>query len=107
MTTNNKEPLLHKWLRYSKRIAMIGIIQWLVIAMITLIIVIITMFFGVSLDEYTTPVMKNTLTASSCIAVSTASAYYAHSAYEKKIEQMINSSINYTDTEDENEEVQG
>lgn len=85
--TEQKETLLHRWLRYSKRIALVGLVQWIIVAAIAFGVVFITMCFDIQLDDYNSSIVRNVVTASSGLAVTTSGGYYAHSAYEKKLEQ--------------------
>jgi hypothetical protein len=91
--------VLHKYLQYSKRIAIFGILQWSIIAMSALIFVLLAEHFNVVIDEWTSRVINNAVTCSSALAIAIASGYYAHSAYDNTLKQKVANAFNVTDEE--------
>ena len=79
--------VIQKYLQYSKRIALFGIIQWAVLALCALILLSDTS--GVAVDEYAVRVINNVVTCSSALAVAICSGYYAHSAYDNNLKQRV------------------
>lgn len=79
--------ILQKYLQYSKRIAIFGIVQWAVLALASLSLVAISNSFGIVVDEYESRVINNIVTCSSALAVAICSGYYAHSAYDNNLKQ--------------------
>ena len=77
------ETVVVNWLRYSKRIAVAGIIQWAVIALIVLAYVGISIFTKQPISSQIVEIVKQTVSSAATLAVSTTSAYYLHSAAEK------------------------
>lgn len=97
------EHVIVKWLQYSKRIAIVGLGQWCVIAAIALIYSGISLLMKISMDDHIVNVIKNALSSSSTIAISTSSAYYLHSVADKYIQK----TKKITSLEDDNEGAQG
>lgn len=97
------EHVIVKWLQYSKRIAIVGLVQWCVIAAIALAYAGISLLMKVSMDDYIVNVIKNALSSSSAIAISTSSAYYLHSVADKYIQK----TKKITSLEDDNEGSEG
>lgn len=81
------EHVIIHWLQYSKRIAIVGLVQWCVIASIVLCYVGLSMFLKFSMDDNIVDVAKKTISSSSTIAISTSSAYYLHSVADKYIQK--------------------
>ncbi len=81
------EHVIVKWLQYSKRIAIVGLVQWCIVAAISLSYVGISMLLKIQMDDYIVSVIKGAVSASSTIAISTSSAYYLHSVADKYIQK--------------------
>lgn len=81
------EHVIVKWLQYSKRIAIVGLVQWCIVAAISLCYVGISMLLKIQMDDYIVSVIKGAISASSTIAISTSSAYYLHSVADKYIQK--------------------
>lgn len=81
------EHVIVKWLQYSKRIAIVGLVQWCIVAAISLSYVGISMLLKIQMDDYIVSVIKGAINASSTIAISTSSAYYLHSVADKYIQK--------------------
>ena len=92
---------VHKYLQYSKRIAIFGIIQWSVIAFISLILVLLSNVFNIVVDEFAVRIVNNIVTCSSTLAVAICSGYYAHSAYDNNLKQKLFSGIEPETSEEE------
>ena len=85
--------ILSKYLQYSKRIAVFGIVQWAVLACASLIFVLLSAHFGIFVDEFISRVVNNVVTCSSALAIAICSGYYAHSAYDNSLKRKIESAI--------------
>lgn len=85
--------VISKYLQYSKRIALFGIIQWAVIACASLMLVLLSAQFGIYVDEFIMRVVNNVVTCSSALAVAICSGYYAHSAYDNSLKRKIENAI--------------
>ena len=81
------EHVIVRWLQYSKRIAIVGLVQWCIIASIVLTYVGISLLAKISMDEHIVDVAKKAIGSSSTIAISTSSAYYLHSVADKYIQK--------------------
>ena len=81
------EHVIVKWLQYSKRIAIVGLAQWCIVAAISLSYVGISMLLKIQMDDYVVSVIKGAISSSSTIAISTSSAYYLHSVADKYIQK--------------------
>lgn len=82
--------IFQKYLQYSKRIAIFGICQWSVIALIALILTLYSSRCGLFIDEWMMRTINNIVTCSSALAVAICSGYYAHSAYDNNLKQKMN-----------------
>lgn len=96
--------LLGNYLRYSKRIAIFGIVQWAIIAGICLVFIWVMGSIDNKLTETLISLANNIITSSSAIAIATSSGYYAHSAYDKKLNKKVEKTIFKDDEEDEESE---
>lgn len=85
--------LASKYLQYSKRIAVFGIVQWAILACASLVFVLLSAHLGIFVDEFVTRVVNNVITCSSALAVAICSGYYAHSAYDNSLKRKIESVI--------------
>lgn len=83
--------VLQTYLQYSKRIAIFGIVQWAVAAVIVAAIVCIAVFTHNVLYENEAMILKNIITSSSALAMAISGGYYAHSAYDNNLKQKISS----------------
>ena len=83
------QSLLGRYLHYSKRIALFGIIQWAVLALAALSIVFLSHILGVIVDDFVVRIINNVVTCSSALAVAICSGYYAHSAYDNSLKQKV------------------
>lgn len=81
------EHVIVRWLQYSKRIAIVGLVQWCIIAAIVLSYVGISLLAKIKMDEHIVDVAKKAIGSSSTIAISTSSAYYLHSVADKYIQK--------------------
>lgn len=81
--------VLHKYLQYSKRIAIFGIAQWAVLAALSLVIVIMFTGLDISIEEWVARVVNNVVTCSSALAIAICSGYYAHSAYDNNLKNKL------------------
>lgn len=81
------EHVIVRWLQYSKRIAIVGLIQWCIIAAIALAYAGISLLAKMPMSDHIVNVIKNAVSASSTIAISTSSAYYLHSVADKYIQK--------------------
>jgi hypothetical protein len=88
------QSLLGRYLQYSKRIALFGIIQWSVLALVSLTIVLLSHVFSVVVDEFVVRIVNNIIACSSALAIAICSGYYAHSAYDNSLKQKVASAIN-------------
>lgn len=86
--------LMHKYLQYSKRIAIFGIAQWTAIAIVVLAFMGALMFTGTVVDEPIASVLKSMITSSSTIAIAVSGGYYAHSAYDNTLKQKVENTLN-------------
>ena len=87
MDSKVSEHVIVRWLQYSKRIAIVGLVQWCVIAAIAMAYVGISMLAQIPMSESVVNVAKHAVGASSTIAISTSSAYYLHSVADKYIQK--------------------
>ena len=83
------QSLLGRYLQYSKRIALFGIVQWAVLAIAVLVIVSMSHTLGIVVDEFAVRVINNIITCSSALAIAICSGYYAHSAYDNGLKQKV------------------
>ena len=83
----------HKYLQYSKRIAIFGIAQWAVLACVALIMVALPYRLGFYVDEFIVRVINNVITCSSALAIAICGGYYAHSAYDNSLKRKIEEAI--------------
>ena len=81
------EHVIVRWLQYSKRIAIVGLVQWCIIAAIVLTYTGISLLLKIRMDEHIVDVAKKAIGSSSTIAISTSSAYYLHSVADKYIQK--------------------
>lgn len=81
------EHVIVRWLQYSKRIAIVGLVQWCIIAAIVLTYAGISLLAKIKMDEHIVDVAKKAIGSSSTIAISTSSAYYLHSVADKYIQK--------------------
>ncbi len=99
-----QKTIAHWYLQYSKRIAVFGIVQWAVVAIIALAL---GWFCGATdheLEDTIVAMVNNVSTSSSALAIATASGYYAHSAYDKKLKKQVEKALGPDENEDDNEE---
>lgn len=85
--------LMHKYLQYSKRIAIFGIAQWTAIAIIVLAFMGVLMFTGALIDDPIASVLKSMITSSSTIAIAVSGGYYAHSAYDNTLKKKVENTL--------------
>ena len=83
MTT--KLGILQNYLQYSKRIAIFGIAQWAVLALLACIFAMISVFVETFPYESASPIINNVITCSSTLAIAICGGYYAHSAYDNTL----------------------
>lgn len=95
------EDLLGKYMRYSKRIAVFGIAQWALIAGTCLVFIWVMGSIENNVTETLISLATNIITSSSAIAIATSSGYYAHSAYDKKLQKKVEKTIFPDEKEDE------
>lgn len=81
------EHVIVRWLQYSKRIAIVGLVQWCIIAAIVLAYTGISLLLKIQMDDHIVEVAKKAIGSSSTIAISTSSAYYLHSVADKYIQK--------------------
>lgn len=82
--------LIQTYLQYSKRIAVFGIAQWAIIAVLSVAIAYFSTFLCIHISETTTDLLKTVITSSSTIAITISGGYYAHSAYDNRLKQNTN-----------------
>lgn len=85
--------MIGRYLQYSKRIALFGIIQWAVLALASLMIVLMYGLYEIRIDDFASSVINNIVTCSSALAVAICSGYYAHSAYDNNLKQKVESVV--------------
>lgn len=95
------EDLLGKYMRYSKRIAVFGIAQWALIAGTCLVFIWVMGSIENNVTETLISLATNIITSSSAIAIATSSGYYAHSAYDKKLQKKVEKVIFPDEKEDD------
>lgn len=95
------EDLLGKYMRYSKRIAVFGIAQWALIAGTCLVFIWVMGSIDNKVTDTLISLANNIITSSSAIAIATSSGYYAHSAYDKKLQKKVEKTIFPDEKEDE------
>ena len=83
----------HKYLQYSKRIAIFGITQWAVLACAALMMLALPYRLGFYVDEFAVRIINNVITCSSALAIAICSGYYAHSAYDNGLKRKIEEAI--------------
>lgn len=81
------EHVIVRWLQYSKRIAIVGLVQWCIVVSIALAFIGVSLLAGIKMDENIVNVTKHAVGSSSTIAISTSSAYYLHSVADKYIQK--------------------
>ena len=81
---------MQNYLRYSKRVILVAIISWVMLCVFVVGLTIIASLKGIALDNNVTAVLKNVMTCASSVVIATASGYYAHSSYEKKLKALFN-----------------
>lgn len=81
------EHVIVRWLQYSKRIAIVGLVQWCIIAAIVLAYAGVSLFAKIPMNDHIVSVAQKTISSSSTIAISTSSAYYLHSVADKYIQK--------------------
>jgi len=92
-------------MRYSKRIAVFGIVQWAIIAAVCIVFVWVMGSTENNLTETLMSLANNIIVNSSAIAIATSSGYYAHSAYDEKLKKKVELALSDKDEkETENEE---
>lgn len=99
--------ILQKYLQYSKRIAIFGITQWAVIAMVALVMSLFSTRLDLFLDEWIMRTVNNIVTCSSALAIAICSGYYAHSAHDNSLKLKIDNALNAEVTEDSPESGNG
>lgn len=85
--------LLQRYLQYSKRIAIFGVLQWAVVAFISLILVLLSSKIDLIIDEWVVRIVNNIVTSSSALAIAICSGYYAHSAYDNNLKSRVSSAL--------------
>lgn len=80
---------MQNYLQYSKRIAIFGIVQWGTIAVISLILVLLSSYLHIFVDEWAARVVNNVVTCSSALSIAVCSGYYAHSAYDNNLKKRV------------------
>lgn len=88
--------ILQKYLQYSKRIAIFGITQWAIVAILVIAIAYISTFINFHIEDTVSSLLKNIITSSSTLAVAISSGYYAHSAYDKTLNKPTETTNNST-----------
>lgn len=91
MDDNNT--LVQKYIQYSKKITLFGMIQWCVLALIAMCISIFGSTKLAALDEYTMGVVKTVVVWSATVAFISVSSYEVNSAVEKAVKQKFESSL--------------
>ena len=81
--------ILQGYLQYSKRIAIFGIAQWAILAILIIAFSYIAAFAQIYIEESVSSLLKNIVTSSSALAVAISSGYFAHSAYDKTLNQRV------------------
>ena len=84
---------LQKYLQYSKRIAIFAILQWSVIAILSLILVMMSSGVHVIIDEWAARVINNVVTCASALSIAICSGYYAHSAYDNSLKKRVSHAL--------------
>jgi len=93
----NNTTTIQKYLQYSKRIALFGIIQWGIVAIVSLLLVLLSAYLDLFVDEWAARVVNNIVTCSSALAVAICSGYFAHSAYDNNLKQRVVSALESED----------
>lgn len=84
---------VQKYIQYSKKITLFGMIQWCVFGLLALSIAVVSaMRFG-TLDEYSMGITKTVVTWSATVAFVGVGSYEINSAIEKYVKQNIINSI--------------
>lgn len=96
--------IIQKYIQYSKKITLFGMIQWCVLALLSLAIVITDNILFHGLNEYETEVIKSVITWSAAVAFISVSTYEANSAIEKVVKQKIENMITGTQVDVSEEE---
>lgn len=77
--------LAQNYLQYSKRIAIFGIAQWAAIALLTFLLVAVSVVLDRELYSGASDILDNVVACSSTLAVAISTGYYAHSAYDNTL----------------------
>ena len=96
-----QKTIAHWYLQYSKRIAIFGIVQWAVVAVVVLTFGWFCSAAECQLTDMIVTMINNVTTSSSVLAVATTSGYYAHSAYDKKLKKQLEQAIKPGENEEE------
>ena len=88
-----KDSLVQRYIQYSKKITLFGMIQWCVLALFALGIALLGVFRSGMLDEFSMGITKTVVVWSATVAFVSVSSYEMNSAVEKVVKQNVLTSI--------------
>lgn len=91
MTTKLK--ILQNYLQYSKRIAIFGIAQWAVLALLAFLLAALSICIDTIAYESISTIINNVITCSSTLAIAISGGYYAHSAYDNALKNKADETV--------------
>ena len=86
---SEKPSLVQRYIQYSKKITLFGMIQWCVIAMLALCIAVLGALKIGTLDEYSMGIAKTVVVWSATVAFISVGSYEVNSAIEKAVRQKM------------------
>ena len=104
----DQQKLIHTYMRYSKRIVVIALIQWIVVAIVVFVFMGIVMNDpDMTIDEYVSGVLRGTVTASSSLATVIGVSYYGHSIASDWVEGQTKKMLHKTTFDDKEPDENG
>jgi len=93
MKRENNESFVQRYVQYSKKITLFGMIQWCVLALMALGIAVFSMTAIGTLNEYSMGVVKTVVIWAATVAFVSVGSYEANSAIEKSVRAKVNAMI--------------
>ena len=87
----DQQNFLQRYVQYSKKITLFGMVQWCVLALLSLGIVIFSMTSLGALDEYGMGIVKTVVVWAATVAFVSVGSYEANSAIEKAVKARVQS----------------
>ena len=84
---------VQRYIQYSKKITLFGMIQWCVIAVSALAIAVVSMTAIGALNEYSVDVVKTVVIWAATVAFVSVGSYEINSAIEKSVKAKMNAMI--------------